>query len=321
MDHGDSLKGNLFFAAGRAAASRGWFDAVLVTGSEVLNVSPVGPPVIVAIQGRGLDLEEAKALASASGAGRRILIAHAGSQPIHEEALPWIGTRIDIEDLDDSRRDTEQATGGTDAHAETGPPDVADDASSPKSSESPEEERAPVPEPKDKGPETAANEREGLVPESVTPIATQGTPSVGAEPPRRRRTVMVAAVAAMAALAAFGVWWVVGGKGRTGNPASASSSPSPSASPSASPARGGDRGFFDTANAERKSARFLAKELSTSKGEVSVRCPKDAPISVGSFTCSVMIDRPGDDVTGTVTYTLVRKKGGVLTLRGDYDFD
>ena len=65
MDHGDSLKGNLFFAAGRAAASRGWFDAVLVTGSEVLNVSPVGPPVVVVIQGRGLDLEEAKALASA----------------------------------------------------------------------------------------------------------------------------------------------------------------------------------------------------------------------------------------------------------------
>ena len=317
MDHGDSLKGNLFFAAGRAAASRGWFDAVLVTGSEVLNVSPVGPPVVVVAQGGGLNLEEAKALASASGAGRRILIAHAGSQPIQEEALPWIGTRIDIEDLDDSPRDTEQVTSGTETHAETEPPAVEDDASSPMSSESPEEERAPVPEPMDKGPETAANERKGLVAESVTPIATQGTPSVGAEPPRRRRTVVVAAVAAMAALAAFGVWWVVGGKGQTGNPASAS----PSASPSASSARGADRGFFDTANAERNSARFLAKELSTSKGEVSVRCPKDAPISAGSFTCSVMIDRPGDDVTGTVTYTLVRKKGEVLTLRGDYDFD
>lgn len=69
MDHGDSLKGNLFFAAGRAAASRGWFDAVLVTGSDVLNVAPVGPPVVVVVQGGGLELEEAKALASASGAG------------------------------------------------------------------------------------------------------------------------------------------------------------------------------------------------------------------------------------------------------------
>ena len=313
MDHGDSLKGNLLFAAGRAAASRGWFDAVLVTGSDVLNVAPVGPPVVVVVQGGGLELEEAKALASASGAGRRILIAHAGSQPIQGEALPWIGTRIDIEDLDDSPGDTEQVAGGTDTHAETGPPAVVDDASSPKSSESPEEQRARVPEPTDKGPETAANEREGLVAESVTPIATQGTPSVGAEPPRRRRTVMVAAVAAMAALATFGVWWVIGGKGRTGN--------SPSGSPSASGSQSGDRGFFDTASAERQSVEYLTDQFSALKPDVSVKCPKDAPISAGSFTCSIRIGIPGDDVTGTVKYTLVREEGDALTIRGEYDFD
>lgn len=313
MYHEDSLKDTLFFAAGRAAASRGWFDAVLVTGSDVLNVAPVGPPVVVVAQGVGLDLEEAKALASASGAGRRILIAHAGWQPIKEEALPWIGTRIDIEDLADSRRDAEQVTSGTETYVETGPSAVADDASSPMSSESPEKEGSPVPETMDKGPETAANERKGLVAEFATPSATQETSSVGAEPRRRRRTGVLAAVAAIAALAALGVWWVVDGKYRTEN--------SPSVSPSASGPQGGDRGFFDTASAERQSVNYLTAVFLASKPEVSVRCPKDAPISARSFTCSITIDRRGDDVTGRVTFTLVRKKGEALTLRGDYDFD
>ena len=181
VDHGDSLKGNLFFAAGRAAAARGWFDAVLVTGLDVLNVAPVGPPVVVVAQGGGLDLGEAKALASASGTGRRILIAHTGSQPIQEEALPWIGTWIDVEDLDDSPRDTEQVTGGTETHAETGPPAVEDDASSPVILESPEEEWSPVPETMNKGPEPDANGSDGPAAKSVSPSATQEISSVGAE--------------------------------------------------------------------------------------------------------------------------------------------
>lgn len=249
MDHVDSLSDDLFFAAGRAAASRGWFDAVLVTGSDVLNVAPVGPPVVVVAQGGGFDLEEAKALASASGAGRRILIAHAGSQPIQEEALPWIGMRIDIEDLDDSPRDTEQVTGATDTHAETGPPAVEDDASSPAILESPNEEGSPVPESIDKGPEPDASGWDGPPANSVTPSATQEISSVGAEPPRLRRTVVLVTVAAIAVLVALGLWWVVGGKDRTAN--------SPSVSPSASGPQGGDRGFFDTASAERQSVDYL----------------------------------------------------------------
>ncbi|HNM98617.1 MAG TPA: DUF4333 domain-containing protein, partial [Marmoricola sp.] len=95
----------------------------------------------------------------------------------------------------------------------------------------------------------------------------------------------------------------------------------PSGSPSASGSQSGDRGFFDTASAERQSVDYLTDAFSASKPEVSVRCPKDAPISAGSFTCSITIDRRGEDVTGRVTYTLVRKKGEVLTIRGEYDFD
>lgn len=311
MDLEDSPTGNLFFAAGRAAASRGWFDAVLVTGSDVLNVAPVGPPVVVVAQGAGLDLKEAKALASASGAGRRILVAHAESQPIRGEALPWIGKRIDIEDLADSRGDTDQVTNETEAYAETGTSAPADDSSNTMTSESPGE-GSPVPETLDKGPEADADRWDAPAAESVTPSAIQETSSVGAEPLRRMRTGVLAAVAAVVALAALGVWWVVDGKDRTEN--------SPSVSPAASGPQGDDRGFFDTASAERQSVDYLTDELSASKPEVSVRCPKDAPISAGSFTCSITIGTPGDEVTGKVTYTLVQTNGDALRMRGDYQF-
>lgn len=309
MVGGDSAKVDDFFAAGRAAAAHGWFDAVLASGPEILELTPVGPPVVVVVDGADLNVQKAKALASASGAGRRILVANTGS-PLSPEALVWLGGQIDIEMLSEGPLEEEQATHAAEVDSEYEASDLTGTHSDARASELPDAGPSSIAVQVGEGASTDVSDERSGEDTSAAPVS-EGIPNVMTEHPRQRwPTFAVAAIAAVG-LVALGIWRVLDTQGTPG-----------SAAPSVSPPDGDGRGSIDTGQAEQESVNFLAEEFSTPKRRVRVTCPDKVPLTEGAtFACSFTVDTQGIQVTGAVTYRLVKEEGDLLTLKGNYRFD
>ncbi len=317
MDDKNDRQMESLFAAGRAAAARGWLDAVLVTGPEVLEIAPIGPPVVLVVDGAEFSVREAKALASASGAGRRILVLVKGP-PIDPQALAWMGHSVEIELLADPTQQEAQRVEDTGVDPEDGPGDRIMDTSSPGASEAPDKRTSSPAGAADDGKAAVADEQYAeKVADAAVPVASEGTlPSETERPtePRRRKALVLSlAAVAFLALVAFGSWWMV--------IAQDSSPTSVTDSPSASPSEGGRTALFDTDDAQRQTIRSLAKDFDVSNERVTVSCPDRVLVSEESFSCPLEVDVPGDDVTGAVNFTLVKQEGDSLRLRVDYSFD
>jgi len=289
------------FAAGRAAAARGWLDAVLVTCPEVPEIAPIGPPVVLVVDGAELSVLEAKALASAAGAGRPILVTNFGP-PISPEAMAWIGSRVDIENFGaplqeeeptaparatvPSERASDRNESGSARH-------VPSDADLPTVLES---QRATT--------DTPALQRDGGSREHTPPP----------EKPRQRRWLMLAVAGVVTVgVASVGFWQLFASRPAPSSPAASL--------PSGSPPQSEDGREFDTKDAERVSVAYLADNFSTTKSNVTVRCPRSVPVSQGEFSCRFRVRRTGSDVTGKVTYTLTKDSGDTVTLRPNYKYD
>lgn len=84
-----------YFRAGWMAAQRGWTESVLTPPSGAGNLTPTGPPVVIVMSARDVDVPRARELAAVAGAGRDVLLAITEGE-IHEEALEWLGRRVEL---------------------------------------------------------------------------------------------------------------------------------------------------------------------------------------------------------------------------------
>ncbi len=90
----------LLFEAGRAAANRGWSDALVVDIEALDDQGPIGPPLIIAALSEEVTTRAAKELSALAGAGRQVMLVTDRPLPDHVSAwLPEGALQVTAQDL------------------------------------------------------------------------------------------------------------------------------------------------------------------------------------------------------------------------------
>ena len=91
-DDASPLNQELLFEAGKVAFRRGWNDPELVTASDLDELPPSGPPVLLIATAEEITAGCARTVASLTGAGRQLSVVT--DSPLPPEIASWLSDEI-----------------------------------------------------------------------------------------------------------------------------------------------------------------------------------------------------------------------------------